>query len=142
MVWKVARTYLSPYGRLVRIENQIGSGTPDLFYTLRKISGWLELKLLPESGAVPDHFTREQLMWGQAEAAAGGRWHMLGRSGAAWVLYDAPRARRWFDGEANDPIFAVTGRFPLREVLDELAPLRAHTGLSNERMLDFMNHGP
>lgn len=121
-----ARRYLAPYGRWTRIENRVGDGTPDQHYTLRAVSGWVESKLIPASGACPAEFTRDQLMWGEAETAAGGKWFLLGlrlSAPAEWWLLDAPTARAWFEGRPFEPLVRVSGRFPLREILDRLAPL-------------------
>ncbi len=65
-------------------------------------------------------------MWGECEYAVGGRWHLLGlrlSEPAEWWLMTAPQAREWFDGAAPEPAVRASGRFPLREVLDCLAPL-------------------
>lgn len=123
-VWSVARKYLAPFGRIQRLENRLDVGWPDSVYTLRRVSGWLELKLVPTSGRCPEHFTLDQLTWGELEVAAGGRWHLLARRGREWVLYDAVGARAWFDGTENAPLIAQTGRFPLRDILMHIAPLR------------------
>jgi hypothetical protein len=84
------------------------------------MTGWIESKLIPASGKRPDKFTLEQLMWGEEETVAGGRWHLFGlvqSKPACWVLYDAPRARAWYEGSDVEPIFAISGRFPTRELL-------------------------
>lgn len=122
-VWHVTREHLSPFGRLVRIENRLEIGFPDVYFCLRGQSGWIELKLLPLSGRVPDHFTREQLLWGRAEYEAGGRWYLLGKRGAHWVLYDYPKAEQWFKGQ-EARLFSVEGKFPTKLILDTIAPLK------------------
>jgi hypothetical protein len=48
---------------------------------------------------------------------------LLGRCGPEWWLLTAPQARAWFEGHAPEPAVRASGRFPLREVLDCLAPL-------------------
>jgi hypothetical protein len=48
---------------------------------------------------------------------------LLARCGPAWWLMDNGAAWAWFEGAAPDPILNITGRFPLREILDRLAPL-------------------
>ena len=118
----VARRYLAPYIRLVAIEGVFAPGVPDFYYCGWGVSGWCEAKLIPTSGRRPDHFTLDQLLWGEAEIAAGGLWHLLGRSGAYWIMYDALGARAWYEGAAERWLFRISGRFPLREVLDRLAP--------------------
>jgi hypothetical protein len=91
---------------------------------LRGISGWIESKLIPSSGMAPSHFTLEQLMWGEEEVACGGKWHLLGlveSRPARWVLYDVYLARMWREGIVNEPLFAISGRFPTREIITELS---------------------
>src|SRR5579863_9635998 len=96
-VWAVARRYLAPYGFLARIESRIELGVPDVHYVLRGIVGWWESKLFEIEGRAPSHLTREQVMWGETYVAAGGRWHLLGRAGPVWLLYDAFAARSLFE---------------------------------------------
>jgi len=123
-VWKVMRPLVAPYGRFKRIESHsTDSGIPDLSYTLlnpRGRQGWLELKLFDAIDRCPHHFTRDQIMWGEAEIEAGGNWHLFGRYESTWLLFDAAQARKLFDGEATSPIIRQSGRFPLRELLREL----------------------
>ena len=120
------RHHLGPYGRFVRVEDAFTVGVPDWYYRCRGSSGWLEAKLVPRSGRCPPAFTREQLMWGEAEATAGGSWFLLGlRDPRVWLLYDAARAREWFDRVGNRPLLELTGKFPTREVLDLIAPRRS-----------------
>ncbi len=42
-VWRIFREYLGPFGHLVRIENSVEKGTPDVNYCLRGGEGWVEL---------------------------------------------------------------------------------------------------
>ena len=123
-VHHIARKYLSPFGRLVRFENSLVAGTPDLYYLLRGVSGWLEEKMVEPSGILPKHLTLEQIMWGEAEVRNGGRWHLLARCGPAWWLMDARGCRSWYQGAPATPLIAITGRFPVKEILDIIAPLR------------------
>lgn len=116
--------HLGPLGRFVRIDSAFAAGVPDWHYVLRGTSGWIESKLVPRSGRRPDHFTREQLLWGEAEVAAGGRWFLLAlREPRIWLLYDALGARAWFDGTGNRPIVESPGRFPTREIVRAIAPV-------------------
>lgn len=115
------RTHLGIYGRFKRMEHAIEVGWPDWHYTLRGASGWIEAKLIARNGKCPRSFTREQLMWGEAEVEAGGRWFLLGlREPRWWLLYDAPGARAWFDGGSNRPVVEVEGRFPTAEIIRTL----------------------
>lgn len=125
-VHKVAARYLAPFGRLVRIENRLTDklGLPDVYYVLRHVQGWLEEKIVPASGRPPKHFTLDQVQWGEEEIRAGGRWHLLARCDREWWLMDVRQARQWWEGAPAVPLIRVTGRFPMREVLDIIAPLK------------------
>ena len=125
-VWVVFKRYMAPLGVLQRIES-IGVGIPDVAYCLRTCSGWVELKLGQAEGRRPACLTLDQVLWGEAwAAAAGGLWHLLVRVDDLWLLYDAPGARALYEGsEGFEPLVRVRGRFPLRELLDHLAPVQA-----------------
>lgn len=125
LVWHVARKYLRHYGRWKRIENPMTTGFPDLNYTLlvpRGQQGWMELKLFDVIGRAPPHFTREQIMWGEEEVKYGGAWHLFGRCGPIWVMYDVVEARKLFEREESCPLFQLSGRFPVRELLHAITP--------------------
>lgn len=84
-LWARTRTHLGPLGRLVRVENPIDPGTPDVCYLLRRypkvapVCGWLELKHVPEWPKRPsttfriESLTLEQVNWQTHWALAGGR---------------------------------------------------------------------
>ncbi len=135
-VHDVAKRHLAPYGRWDRVDNAAHLGWPDVDYTLFGVHGYCEEKIIPASGRCPDHFTLEQLMWGEREVALGGRWFLLGRQAmahnriATWILYDAPGARVWFEGDAERWLFRTIGDFPTRQVLDRLAPRELRRGLT------------
>lgn len=97
-MWDYTRPRLAPYGRWVRIENNIPTelGTPDCHYTLTmtglSFSGWMELKHLdsPPVGAstpllIPT-LTLDQVLWQEEEHGAGGRMFTLLRVGRAFAL--------------------------------------------------------
>lgn len=119
VIWHAVRRNLGPLGHVVRVENACETGTPDVYYALRiggvGISGWLELKILAASGRAPKHLTLDQVLWGRAEVSAGGKWHMLCRSGQEWLLHDVDGAAALFKGETTStPIFRqAAGKFPL-----------------------------
>lgn len=124
-VWAPCRKYVTPYGRWKRIENGLSNvkGVPDVSYTLlrpRGYQGWIELKLFDEIGKCPQHFTRDQILWGEEEVRFGGSWHLFGRCAMVWIIYDAAEARKLFDGEVSSPIFQIQGRFPLQELFRAL----------------------
>lgn len=125
LVWHVMRKYVWPYARWKRVENPMTSGFPDLNYTMlvpRGHQGWMELKLFDVIGRPPPHFTREQIMWGEEEDRYGGPWHLFGRCGSTWLLYDVVEARKLFERQESCPLLKLSGRFPTRELLRVLNP--------------------
>lgn len=128
-VHAVARKYLAPFGRFERVDTPLADGWPDVYYNLRRVSGWIEEKIVEPSGRCPDHLTLEQVMWGEAEVRAGGRWYLLARCGSTWWLMTAAACRVWREGGPAEPIFAIRGRFPTREILDVIAPLAPLEGM-------------
>lgn len=120
------RTHLGPYGHWVRIPPGFEAGLPDWHYTMLRggISGWIEDKLIPASRRCPALFTIDQLLWGEAEVAAGGRWHLLGLEPRTrtWMLFNAAQARAWFEDRDHDLVVETTGSFPTREIALALAP--------------------
>lgn len=130
-IWHPMRSAISVYGHFTRIESQTGLGIPDVAYTIRGRSGhanvvrghsgWIENKLFEREGRAPTHLTLEQVIWAEEEVRAGGAWHLLGRCGPAWLLYDAAGARALLEGDTPLPIFRTTGPFPLKELLHVLA---------------------
>lgn len=124
-VHEPARRALAPFGRFLRVDNPLTPGGADTYYILRQVPGWIEEKVVPPSGRCPDHFTREQLLWGEAEVRAGGRWYLLARCGPEWWLMDVGAARRWFEGGEAEPMLRAAGAFPTKQVLDVIAPLGA-----------------
>lgn len=115
------------------MEGCLEPGTPDWYYRMRGAAGWVEAKLIPATGRCPEHFTLEQLMWGEDEVKYGGRWNLLGlREGRArqpreWVVFDAAGARDWFEGAAlaDTAIYREVGPFPTRDIAFLLVPRRA-----------------
>jgi hypothetical protein len=120
-IYHVARERLVPYGRLVRLENLAGEGTPDWYYNLRARTGFVEAKIFDAEGR-PRHLTVKQVRWGEDEVRWGGRWFLLGRLGNMWLLYDIKGASLLLGGEPSTPILRTCGPFPTRELLDILAP--------------------
>lgn len=123
---EMVKRHLGPLGRFVRIENPINPGTPDWHYVLRGVSGWLEDKLIPPSRRCPGAFTLDQLLWGEAETAARGRWHLLGLEPRTrtWMLFDAAQARAWYENRDHDLVVEETGPFPTKAIAQALAPWR------------------
>jgi hypothetical protein len=87
---QIVRRELSPFGKLIRIENMVNAGTPDINYLIRRYPkvepacGWLELK---HEDRWPTRrttvfrcasLTREQVDWQTHWALAGGRvWTLI-----------------------------------------------------------------
>ena len=72
--------------------------------------------------------TLEQVRWGEVEVSWGGRWFLLGRFNAVWLLYHVVGARALLGGEISTPLLRVQGRFPTTELLRHLAPPSAILG--------------
>lgn len=109
--WKSVKPDLEPFGRFVRIENRADLGTPDVFYTLRRLrdshdrqSGWLELKFLeraprnPETVVKLKKLTLEQVTWIEEEHMAGGCVNLLLFAGKSRFLFDAEATRMLYEG--------------------------------------------
>jgi hypothetical protein len=119
---------LRRYGRFTRIENVAGVGTPDVAYTLRGASGWVENKWRaswPRSpGAVVtlDHYTPGQRIFARDEIRAGGRVFVfleIERPVPSYFLLWGEWARRRLGTDATRAdvetaaIVASVGAFPL-----------------------------
>lgn len=90
------RAALAPVARVVRIENGVEPGTPDVYFSGPVVGrGWLELKHVPRwpaRAATPcrvSSLTREQATWLEDERRHAGR---------AWLLIQIGRDRRLLDG--------------------------------------------
>lgn len=117
--------HLGPLGHVRRVEHKLAVGWPDWYYRVRGVAGWIEAKLLTAGARCP--VSRDQVMWGEAEAAAGGLWHCLGlleRPGREWVLLDVRSARAYLDGaplRASGAAF-LGAAFPTTELVRALVP--------------------
>ena len=118
--WSTVRQALSPFGMMVRVENKLGKGTPDLAYCLRRVSGWLELKHDLSS------LTLDQVMFAEGWAAAGGLAFMLWRRPGGWAIFNAAGMRALYSKTPaqESAILWESGPFPLKAVLTILAPRR------------------
>lgn len=89
-LWSRTRTHLGPHGRLVRVENRVDDGTPDVNYLLRRyptveaVCGWLELKhetawpVRERTTFTIGSLNLDQVNWQTFWAMAGGRvWTLL-----------------------------------------------------------------
>jgi hypothetical protein len=122
-VWAMAHRHLAPFGHLQRIENRIDAGTPDVSYCLRRVEGMIENKIFEREGSAPRSLTLDQVTWIERRIAAGGRVFVLGRCGPVWLLYAGSAIRSLYNGEAPAPLVRIAGKFPLRQMLDHLAPI-------------------
>lgn len=120
---------LSPYGRLVRVENPAAPGTPDVYYSFpggRR--GWIELKHLDDWPMRHDtpiripHLTLDQVMWMEEETRMGGRAFLLLQIRRHYLLLLPPTVRLVWSCQLNGPelIFSALvveeGSFPALEV--------------------------
>lgn len=103
-LWSYVRRNLGPYGRLKRIENRLDKGTPDVAYTFKRASGWIELKHVPLAPArastalkIP-HLTLEQVQWLNDEHNAGGR---------AWCLLQVERRYFLLNPSVTTTLFEI-----------------------------------
>lgn len=116
--WRDLRNRLRPYGRFERVENRVGAGMPDVYYTLAsRRTGWLELKYLPARPVYPTTpvvvrtLTLEQVAWLRDHAALGATTHLLLRVDRALFLLDAAAAGRLRDRGLTYLDLASTARW-------------------------------
>jgi hypothetical protein len=82
-LWKLIKNKYSKFGHIIRVENPILPGTPDVNYCFDGLEGWIELKAIPHWPRRPktlvriDHYTLEQRLWARERSWAGGRVFML-----------------------------------------------------------------
>ncbi len=137
-IWTRTREHLSPFGKLVRVENPADPGTPDVCYLLRRyprvppVCGWLELKLVPAWPArrstplVIDHLTREQVNWATSWALTGGRVFALVQVEHHVLLLDHRTLGQVFAREHTQTtllyaaLVRTEGVFPWAEILKRL----------------------
>lgn len=93
----------------VRIENLVGTGTPDVNYT----EGWIELKYVarwpPRGGPLRiDHFTTEQRAWHIRRRKAGGKSYVLVKIGQMeWLLFDGLVAALYLGHEPRQRLYEM-----------------------------------
>ena len=139
-LWGSLRKHLSPFGKLERIENAAGIGTPDVAYCLRHPtadgvtparSGWLELKELdawPKRPLTPIRIPKlklEQVLWLESWDRAGGAAHALLQVERAYFLLPPRTVRAIWDRQvtrAEINLFWLdargeSGSFPTRSLL-------------------------
>ncbi len=114
--WAYVRRQLSLFGVLVRVENSIAVGFPDVIYCLFGVCGLLEMKATAAS------LTLEQVLFAEGWFAAGGLCHTLLHADREWHLLDPPGTRRLFERADPRPIVRAK-EFPLKNILRALAPV-------------------
>lgn len=124
--WDPTRKALSPYGALIRVENMLGSGHPDVLYCLLGVAGLMECKV--DLGTL----SLNQVIWAETWSAARGLSWMLWRHEKGWALFNAFGMRSVFS-RVSDPrevavLWTDNKLFPTRLMLCHLAPpcLRRH----------------
>lgn len=76
-LWQATKAHLGPFGSMVRIENKLETGVPDVNFALthpptgKTVSGWMELKRLdnwPVRGGMVNipHLTLDQVKWAES----------------------------------------------------------------------------
>lgn len=137
--WRSVSLNLSPFGKMVRVENGAGAGTPDVAYVLTRpkpgslpASGWIELKQLddyptkPMTPIVLKHLTLEQVLFAEDWSAAGGRAWMLLKATPWILLFDVVGIRGVYEknvAAADGPAIARVagfGKFPTGALLKAL----------------------
>lgn len=125
-LWRAVRRVIGPYGRLVRVENGVELGTPDVAYCIRwpvsasAVEGWLELKYheswpVRSPRLVLEDLTVDQVLWHEAHARAGGRVSTLVRVGNDALFLDAALLRRVYERDPLIPLLRELS-FPMTEL--------------------------
>lgn len=140
-LWKTFRRELGLYGKLVRIENKVSTGIPDVSYVLRLGltsnfvgSGWVELKYLSafptrNQKVVLEKLRREQVVFAEEWEGAGGTSVLLVQVGKLYYMFNSVGARRIFERTLDRADFIrhakVSGSpFPTATFLRYLAGVR------------------
>jgi hypothetical protein len=133
-MWSSFQKVFKAFGDLVRIENAVAAGTPDVNYCFHGCEGWIEFKEVaewPPNGGplrVP-HFTPRQRLWLRRRRRAGGR---------AWLLLRVRATSEWllFDGAVAAELLGTSAR----EVL-QLAARVSQVGLAHpSQLLTVLKH--
>ncbi|KKM97272.1 hypothetical protein LCGC14_1169750 [marine sediment metagenome] len=107
--WRKIRNGIKnpPDTHLVRIENAIYSGTPDLSYCINGVEGFIELKYLEawpkrESTVVRiPHFRGEQRIWLHDRHIAGGRCYLCLGIAKSTFIFDGLQAAMFLGKDWN-----------------------------------------
>lgn len=108
-MWEAIRPRLKKFDP-VRIENVVGSGTPDVNYN----DGWIELKYLdawPVRDNTPvriDHFTPQQKAWLVRRESTGGKaWLLLKVGKTDWLLFTGMTAAQHVGKVAQQELYEL-----------------------------------
>ncbi len=115
-VWYHVKQELGPLGHLTRIEYPVIPGTPDVLYTIKGVTGWLELKKLSGMNKCTN-LTIKQVAFAEAVTKAGGLWFLLGRYKQTWLLYNLEGARLLLKGGEPCPLLSISGPLPVKELV-------------------------
>ncbi len=137
-LWGAVKANLGGIGHFERIENAVGSGTPDVAYTFWRgafqRTGWIELKVIDhlptEDGCLfVAHFRKAQRVWHTRHALYHGKSFVLlyiKRTKDYW-LFTGTEACKWMGKPINlDDIFKMQlvmeekGSFPTLQLLEVL----------------------
>lgn len=142
-LWDTARDALSPFLDVMRVENRVEVGTPDVCWAERPVfgatHGWIELKHLPRWPArarttiVIPELTLDQVLWAEGHGQAHG-YHMLlrvGGHGGGYGLLDAAAVRAIYDRRCSRSM-VVSLALAWGEAFPAAAILRALTGRGPE----------
>jgi hypothetical protein len=135
-LWRSLQPILSSFGVAERIENRLGLGTPDVGYVLTwrgtTAEGRTELKHLdafpcfPTTPVCVESLTKDQVLWHEAWAGAGGRVCTLLRIGRLIMALPPPLTRALYERKLTE-----------RALLREAAP-RLALGLPVNRLMEWL----
>jgi hypothetical protein len=104
-MWDAMRDKLGriPGLHMLRVENVVGDGTPDVVYCYKGVEGWIELKYradYPKRENTPvfpdgEGLRFAQKLWLAEHAAAGGRCWIFSRVRYTWMLHHGSWAFRF-----------------------------------------------
>lgn len=95
-LWRFLGDILRPLGHVIRVENVVGSGTPDVNYCINGAEGWIELKHLPSWPKnkasvvrIPHkRLFKVQCAWLHARSVIGGRSWLFVQVGTDYILFN------------------------------------------------------
>ena len=92
VLWQWLRSGLQGYGHLVRIENLVAAGTPDVNFAIAGNDGWIELK---STATLPK----------RSATAVFGSSHNLGPEQIEWLVQRARHSSSAFIGARAEAVF-------------------------------------